>query len=101
MSARQQQPAQPPATSAQPKPSKSLQDDAKAAILTALEEVLPKALAALMAQRDALTASTRNGQQQPPPQQQAVQFMYPAPVGFPQQPLGAATPAALVAPTRS
>ena len=54
-----------------------------------------------MAQRDALTASTRNGQQQPPPQQQAVQFMYPAPVGFPQQPLGAATPALHVLVTAS
>ena len=88
---------EPPATNAQPKPTKPVQDDTKAAILTALAEVLPTALAAFMAQHDALRATTQKMQLQ----QQAVQFMYPDPLGFPQQPLGAATPAGLVAPTRS
>ena len=96
-SARQHHPAQQPEINAQPKPSKPLQDDTKAAILTALAEVLPNALAALMAQHDALRATIQNGQLQ----QQAIQFTYPDLLGFPQQPLGAAPPAGLVAPTRS
>ena len=50
-----------------------------------------------MAQHDALRATIQNGQLQ----QQAIQFTYPDLLGFPQQPLGAATPAGLVAPTRS